>query len=142
LAYTRINLWTNSIALILKKPFFGFGASFFPIIYQFYFFEKFNNSYILHSHNIFIELAFNYGIIVSFLIFLFIFNQILKAYKALKNNDFKNNEKIINKCWLASSIVAVLSQTTDITYYDGRISFMFWFLIAGLKMVNQEKYST
>lgn len=140
LAYTRINLWLNSITLIFKNPFFGYGASFFPIVYQFYFFEKFNSSSIQHSHNIFIELAFNYGIIVSFLIFLFIAYQILKAYKALKNNNFKANEEIINKCWLASSIVAVLSQTSDITYYDGRISFMFWFLIAGLRMVNQEKY--
>ena len=137
LAYTRINLWLNSITLIFKNPFFGYGASFFPIVYQFYFFEKFNSLSIQHSHNIFIELAFNYGIIVSFLIFLFIAYQILKAYKTLKNNNFKTNEEIINKCWLASSIVAVLSQTSDITYYDGRISFMFWFLIAGLRMVYQ-----
>lgn len=140
LAYTRINLWLDSITLIFKNPFFGYGASFFPIVYQFYFFEKFNSSYVQHSHNIFIELAFNYGIIVSFLIFLFIAYQILRAYKALKDNNFKANEEIINKCWLASSIVAVLSQTSDITYYDGRISFMFWFLIAGLRIVNQEKY--
>ena len=62
----RIDIWSKSLVYISKNIFFGYGAGSFSNIY-----ETLNVSLdgIQHSHNIFLELAFNHGIIVSILIF-------------------------------------------------------------------------
>ena len=50
--------------------------------------------------------------------------------------DFNQKyDDIINKSWLAASIIIVISQMNDITYFDGRISVMFWILLAGLRNI-------
>ncbi len=134
LEFRRIDLWNNSIKLISTRPIFGLGAAFFPILYSIYF--KPENYIEQHTHNLFLELAAGYGFIVSISFLLFIVFLLFKAWKVLeKNNILNNNEIAINKSWLAASLVIVLSQMNDVTYYDGRISIVFWILLSGCRNI-------
>ena len=72
LEITRIKIWINTFRLIIQKPIFGFGASTFPIV-----FYNFTNSEMQHSHNMPLQLAYDYGLplsilLTSFITFLFI----------------------------------------------------------------------
>ena len=133
--YRRINLWKDAFSLISKRPFFGLGAAFFPILYDVYY----NPTYYTerHTHNLFIELTASYGFVVSVLTFGFIIYLIFQTWKTIQNNK-KKHDDIFNKSWLAASIIIVLSQMNDITYFDGRISVMFWILLAGLRNIIVE----
>ena len=133
--YRRINLWKDAFSLISKRPFFGLGAAFFPILYDVYY----NPTYYTerHTHNLFIELTASYGFIVSIFTFGFILYLIFQAWRSIKKSKKKYDENI-NKSWLAASIIIVISQMNDITYFDGRISVIFWILLAGLRNIIVE----
>ena len=133
--YRRINLWKDAFSLISKRPFFGLGAAFFPILYDVYY-NPINYTE-RHTHNLFIELTASYGFVVSILTFGFIIYLIFQTWKKIETNK-KKNDDIFNKSWLAASIIIVLSQMNDITYFDGRISVMFWILLAGLRNIIVE----
>ena len=91
-----------------------------------------------HAHNMPLQLAFEYGIpisifLTSFIIYLF--------YKSWKTVFVQNNNKniLLNKCWIASCLVAITSHLTDITYYDGKISILIWILLSGLKCIMENQ---
>ena len=132
----RFNIWEISAKYILKRPFIGWGASSFPILFEL---ETLGTSQgnQLHPHNIFLSLALNYGIIVSLIILSFIIAILLKAFKkytSIFKNELKPKVNLsFDKAWLISCFVLIISQLFDIQYYDGRISISLWILIAGLK---------
>ncbi len=133
LEYRRINLWNNALRIIAQKPLFGLGAAFFPILYEFYYQPK---SYTeQHTHNLFIELSASYGILVSLTILIFILSLIYLSFRKLRNSEIKEKDLLIDKSWLASTFVLLISQMNDITYYDGRISVIFWILLSGLRNI-------
>ena len=128
--FRRINLWRNAFSIISKRPFFGLGAAFFPFLYDVYYNPT--NYTERHTHNLFIELTASYGFIVSLFTFGFIVSLIFQAWKSIKKSK-ENYGENINKSWLAASVIIVISQMNDITYFDGRISVIFWILLAGLR---------
>tara|TARA_Y100000589_G_scaffold18734_1_gene15574 strand:+ start:306 stop:1577 length:1272 start_codon:yes stop_codon:yes gene_type:complete len=131
LEYRRINLWNDAVRLISQKPLFGLGAAFFPILYEFYYQPK---SYTeQHTHNLFLELSASYGILVTLIIFYFIVSLIYFSWKNLSKNDSIDRKILIDRSWLASTVVLLISQMNDITYFDGRISIIFWIFLSGLR---------
>ncbi len=134
LEFRRINLWNNTLKLISSKPIFGLGASFFPVLYEIYY-NPINYTE-QHTHNLFLELAAAYGFLVSISILLFIISLIVFAFKSLQSNNLCFLDEIINKCWIASSLIIILSQMNDVTYYDGRISIIYWILLSGLRNIT------
>lgn len=138
LEYRRINLWKDSVNLISSKPLFGLGAASFPILYELYYQPKSFTEQ--HTHNLFLEISAGYGFIVSSMIFLFIFSLIYYSWKELSSNSFNIKQSLINKSWLASTTVLLISQMNDITYYDGRISVMFWIFLSGLRNIIEERH--
>ena len=94
-----------------------------------------------HTHNIILELAYNYGIPLSILLSSMVFLLLLKTFKLIyrKNNEVHNS--LIDKCWFASTILVTSSHLSDITYYDGKISILIWILLSGLKSIVEEKHS-
>ena len=131
----RVKIWTNSIKFIIQRPLLGFGASTFPLVYLS--FQKSHSFSAQHAHNMPLQLAFEYGIPVSILLTSFISYLCFRAYCEV----FKKGNKIslLNKCWFASSSVAVSSHILDITYYDGKISILIWILLSGLKCIIGNK---
>ena len=114
-------------------PIFGIGAAFFPILYEIYY--EPSNYIERHTHNLFIDLTASYGFLTSFITIGFIITLIFLAWKSIHADRSDNKQFIINKCWLVSTIIIVFSQINDVTYYDGRISIIFWILLSGLKNI-------
>ena len=130
---TRIKIWENSLNLISRRPILGFGAGIFPILYL-----TMNAEYMAqHSHNIILQIAFEYGIPIAFLLttfaLLLIFKSWMKIFHNAKKSSFQIN--LIDKCWYASTFVALISQLNDVTYFEGKISIIIWILLAGIKCI-------
>jgi len=138
LNFTRIKIWKNAISSIMQRPFLGWGASSFSVIYMLN-----NKDFIfLHTHNLLLEVSHNYGIIISIILFTSIFQLMRKTNKQLfskqssilKKMDYPN----IDKYWWTSSFLILFIHLSDVTYYDGRISILFWLLLSGLVMNLRE----
>ena len=132
----RIAIWTSSINFISKKPFLGWGASTFSHLFNYHNesirppLQFFNSQ---HTHNLFLELAHNFGLPLAFIILftiLFLFLKVIKKLRALIDVAF---DYMTLNAWLTSTFIILLFQTTDITYYDGKISLIIIILLAGLK---------
>jgi hypothetical protein len=111
------------------RPILGWGATLFPIIYL----SSVNQRDIQHTHNISLELAFNYGLPVSLLLTTLISLILIKSFKLIFfEKEFKT---AINKSWFSSTIVVIIYNITDVTYYDGKFSLLSWIFIGGLKCI-------
>ncbi len=142
-SFTRIKIWQTAILNIFQRPLLGWGASSFSLIYLI----KNGEPTFQHTHNLFLEIAHNYGIINSLILLITVFLLMCKTKPNIfsKKSFLKNNDQLINKFWWISTSIILLMHLTDITYYDGRISILFWVLIAGirchLREINDNKLS-
>ena len=131
---SRLDIYFFAFKMITQRPLFGWGAGSFGV-----YTNLLNEEYTGHTHNLLIDLAFNYGLLVSIIIFLFVsflcFVSFTKIFLINSNvsTDLKNNYK--DKAWCVSCFILLLSQMLDIQYFDGRISIILWILLAGLRMI-------
>ena len=130
---TRLEILQEAFRVIINNPLFGTGAASFPIIYQL---EK--GFWKGHSHNILTELSISYGIPCTIILVYFIGRILVKSFYNIYTKD-KNN--IFDRSIWTAVIIFILSQQIDIQYFDGRISLIFWILLAGLKCINEENQS-
>ncbi len=121
----RFKIFQISLDQIFKNPIFGLGASSFPIIFALLG-DRFKTNNIQHTHNLITEVAFNYGIFTSLLLFSTICYLIRKNW--IKEN--KSNEDI---GWICAASSILIFNFFDFTYYDARISLIFWILLSGLR---------
>ncbi len=123
----RAEIFKKAFYLISQRPIFGWGAKTFPPLYK-----KLGGVWdVQHTHNFFLELSHNYGLIVAGLIFLSIIYIMSTSFRVIfYSSNFNNLE---NKAWFSSSLVCIIFQTTDFTLYDGKICILFWILLAGLR---------
>ena len=128
LRLTRVDIWINSIKYISSKPIFGIGVGVFPILY-----EVRENIWGRHAHNLFIEIALNYGLLASLFISLGFLLLIFRSFKINRKLNF------FDKSWRLSALIFIYSQLFDVTYYDGRISILCWLVFAGLRSLEKEK---
>ena len=135
--FPRLDIWRVSIIAIFEKPFFGWGAASFPLIYSLYK-MNFVNDKIQHSHNLFFETSISYGIIFSTIIFLLFFRLLYDSWKVIFN---KNGDLINKSLWLAT-LLFIINHMFDVTYYDIRLSMIFWILLASLESIIKEDQLT
>ena len=132
----RINIWIEALNLISKKPYLGFGAGLFPILYL-----SLSGNWVGHTHNIFIELAFNYGIFTSIIFLGFVIIILFKSYRKIYEKSLTKSEdklNLFNKAWWTSTLTIFITQLVDIQYYDGRISVALWILLSGIRSILLE----
>tara|TARA_B100000886_G_scaffold215277_1_gene149286 strand:+ start:11 stop:1138 length:1128 start_codon:yes stop_codon:yes gene_type:complete len=135
-AYNRPFIFIFTTRMIKDRLLLGWGASSFPI----YYFIN-NGIYLGHTHNFFLELAFSYGIIPMLLIITTILSICFISFKKvfLNKNKILFIDLLFDKAWCTSFFVLLMSQMFDLQYFDGRISFTFWVLLAGIKEIMAEK---
>ena len=95
-----------------------------------------------HSHNLIIDTAFNFGLIVAITIFTNIFLISFLSFKKINfssNKEFSDN--LFEKAWWTSIFTFCFTQILDIQYFDGRISIISWILLCGLKQMLDENNS-
>ncbi len=124
--FPRIELYFKTINLIIERPIFGWLAGSFSSIFLLR--GGFLN--IQHTHNLFIQVAFDYGIFPALLLISTIVYLLIKSY--IKIFHIENNSDI-NKAWFTTTLVSVMINLFDIPYYDGKIAILFWVYLAGLK---------
>lgn len=129
----RIDMWKISLKAIANKPIFGWGAGTFIFLYLYYG-GLYKYKAPTHSHNFFLELAYNYGLPLAFILTLFIAYLFWRVLSKKTTNIFRNNN--IDRSWFASSLVLIIFFLTDLPYYDGKVSIIFWILLSGLKCIG------
>ena len=124
--YPRLDIWSNAIFFIIKKPLFGWGANSFPSLY--FLKTGLSNS---HTHNLFLELSISYGLIVSILIFGVIIYILYKSFLSifLKNQPLSLTEK----GWWVAAFLFFFSHLYDVLIYDIRINIASWIFLVGLR---------
>ena len=136
-SFTRLNIYKESISFIIERPFLGWGSASFPLL-----FLSRKNDWIGHSHNIFFELAINYGLVCAAIVGFGIFSILLKSFKSIYfiNKFPLNSEKrkfyYFDKAWWTATTVLLFSQFFDIQYFDFRIGMIFWILLSGLSKIK------
>ena len=133
----RFEIWKSAVHFISQKPILGWGGSTFPYL------NSFHNSKILtpivftdaqHTHNIFLELAHNFGIPLAILITSAILYLLIRNLIKIKKENIKF-DNLQSNAWLLSSFLVLLFHMTDIPYYDGRVSLLISILFAGLRCI-------
>ncbi len=135
LDYPRINIWKNALSLIKQRPLFGWGAGSFPYVTAY--FPPFQNYQ--HTHNLIMELAFNFGIPISIIVFTTTATLLKEAFIKIKSVKNSLDEYKICISFLASFVVFLIAHLNDITYYDGKISIIFSIFLAALKNIIEQK---
>ncbi len=133
LSLHRLDVYKNALYFIFRNPLFGWGASTFGALYLL----KSGISPAFHTHNLILEIAYNYGIVPSLIITLFIFNLFFITLTYLKKDKF-NKILLIDKIWLTAAISSIIFHMSDFPYYDGKVSILFWLLLAGINSINNE----
>ena len=131
--YPRIKIYSITMDLISKNPFLGWGSSTFSNLYRL----NSNDASHQHSHNIFLELAFNFGIPLAIFMFIILVKLLSDSFKLIYKQN-KNKKLYFEKAWLISSFIIIICQLTDITYFDGKIALLIWILLTGLKCILDE----
>ena len=140
----RIILFRSVINYILQRPFLGWGSGTFAFIFLAkenmwnppFVFYKFQ-----HTHNLFLEMAFNFGIPIAITlttIALFIF---FKALKILLSYEPKDDFYILDKAYISSGIVVFLIHLSDLPFYDGKVSMLICILFSTLRSISLTKNS-
>ena len=124
--FGRIEIWKFAFEYISLSPLWGWGAAAFPIL-----FEIKTGIYKGHTHNLFTELAFSFGLII---LAIFIFSITKIIWISFKKDIYESKKpRLYDQAWKASFLVILFSQMFDVQYFDFRISLMFWFLLGGLR---------
>lgn len=133
--FSRFEIYKKTFELISIKPFWGWGPMSFPIIYEF-----FDGKYeVKHTHNIFLELAYNYGLIVTLVFIILTCIITFNSFKVILFQEKFNT--ISNKAFLASFLAIIIFHLSDFPYYDGKISLISWIIISALNSIIRESKS-
>ncbi len=137
---TRFEIWKYTFINILKKPFFGWGSGSFPFLI-----EEIKGIWKGHPHNLYLELFFSYGVLVGSIILSTFYKIISISFSKIFSQKTESSN-YIDKAWFIGLFIILFSQLLDIQYFDFRISFSLWILLAGLKNIihddiisNEEK---
>jgi O-antigen ligase len=123
LAITRLAQWQTALSLIAERPWLGWGAAAFSLIYP-----QRTGRWHGHPHNIPIDLAVSHGLPVALLVVGLVLVLLLRsAQRGMANGT------LFDRAWWASTLVLVALHATDIPMYDSRINVAGWVLLAGLR---------
>ena len=128
----RFEIWSKTTNLIFQRPFLGWGASTFAVVYTI----KGGFYKIQHTHSIPLELAYNFGIPLAIILCTFSIFLLFRGWKIVFTNG--KNYLDINLYWLTSLTLVFVSHINDISYYDGKVSLLIWILLSGVKCINDE----
>ena len=78
-----------------------------------------------------------YGIPIAIILTLFVSCLFFKSWNIIFQKR-SNLNTVVNKAWVVSTLIILISHLSDVTYYDGRISLLIWTLLSGLKSILDE----
>lgn len=130
-SYPRFEIWRKSIDFIFKYPLFGFGAGSFSIIYL----MKGGIFNAQHPHNLFLQIAYNYGIPSALVLFISVIYIYFKSRQKETIELSISKDEIFNNPWRTSLLIFITLHLFDITYFDLRISILFWVILSANRCI-------
>jgi len=132
---SRLYQWNEAIKLIGERPWLGWGAAAFSLLYVLR-----QGTWLGHAHNFPLETAISHGIPVAFLLVLVVSALLLVAlrYGVLTISDKKINcdgGAVFDRAWWGATLVLVSLHSVDMPFFDMRINIAGWVLLAGLRCV-------
>jgi O-antigen ligase len=123
LAITRLAQWRLALELIGERPWLGWGAAAFSLIYPLR-----TGHWHGHPHNLPIDLAVSHGLPVAVLVVgLVLVLLVGSARRGMVAGS------LFDRAWWTSALVLVALHASDIPMYDSRINVAGWVLLAGLR---------
>jgi hypothetical protein len=127
LAITRLAQWQVAVGLIAERPWLGWGAAAFSIIYPMR-----TGFWHGHPHNLPIDLALSHGVPVAVLVVGLVLWLLGRAgWLGMAGGS------LFDRAWWAATLVLVALHATDIPLYDSRVNVAGWVLLAGLRCYRQ-----
>ena len=123
LAITRLAQWGTALTLIGERPWLGWGAAAFSLIYPLR-----TGHWHGHPHNLPIDLALSHGLPVAVLVV-----GLVLALLGRSAQRGMVTGALFDRAWWASAVVLVALHASDIPMYDSRINVAGWVLLAGLR---------
>lgn len=123
LAITRLSQWGVAVGLVAERPWLGWGAAAFSVIYPLR-----TGHWHGHPHNLPIDLALSHGLPVALLLVGFVGWLLVRSYRL-----GMVAAPVFERAWWASALVLVALHATDMPLYDSRINIAGWILLAGLR---------
>ena len=120
---TRLEMWTVARQLVLERPWLGWGAAAFGMLYSL---RSGFSAY--HPHNLPLDLGLSFGVPVALLLLAVPTWVVTKAMRRGMATS-----AIADRGWLAAFLLLASIHAMDSTYYDSRINMAGWFLLAGLR---------
>ncbi|KKZ14824.1 MAG: ligase [Candidatus Synechococcus spongiarum 142] len=122
-ATTRLGQWSTASQLLLERPWLGWGAAAFGMLYSLH--SGFSHG---HPHNLPLDLGLSFGAPVALLLLAV---PIWVAVAAMRHG--MATASLTDRGWLAAFLLLASIHATDLPYYDARINMAGWFLLAGLR---------
>jgi O-antigen ligase len=120
----REEIWRLAINKIIAEPWFGHGFMSFRFLCH----AAYRGNAIPHSHNIFLDMLLNFGIVGSALFFLFI----IMYYISLLKLRFQEKNVTISSLILAVTVAALFHGLTDLTLLWIQTFPLFLLILSGL----------
>lgn len=123
LAVTRLAQWQVALGLIAERPWLGWGAAAFSVIYPLR-----TGFWHGHPHNLPIDLALSHGVPAALLLVGLVLWLLIRAARLGMVAG-----GLFDRAWWAAALVLVALHATDIPMYDSRINVAGWVLLVGLR---------
>ena len=121
LASTRISQWNVALQLIGERPWLGWGAAAFSVIYPLR-----TGQWHGHAHNLPLELAIGHGLPVAVLLVGFVVALLVVSLR-------RGLSGLFDRAWWTALFVLMVLHGTDLPFFDSRLNIAGWILLAGLR---------
>jgi O-antigen ligase len=121
LAITRLAQWQAALTLVAERPWLGWGAAAFSLIYPLR-----TGHWHGHPHNLPIDLAVSHGVPVALLLVGLVLGLLLLSLRPALLRG-----RLADRAWWTSVVVLAILHATDMPFFDSRINVAGWVLLAG-----------
>ena len=126
---TRLSQWQYGLQLIAARPWLGWGAAAFSVLYPIHAQRKWHG----HSHNLPLELAVSHGLPVAVLV---AGTVLVLLMFALWKGMLRGGP--MDRAWWTALLVLITMHATDLPFFDSRLNILGWILLAGVCAFNCE----
>ncbi len=134
--HSRVSQWDVALQLIAQRPWLGWGAAAFSVLYPLITAKKWHG----HTHNLPLELSVSHGLPVALLVVGTVLALLITALRrGVLNGGVQKlgmiRSTVFDRAWWAASLILVVMHATDLPFFDSRLNIFGWILLAGLRCV-------
>jgi len=120
----RVSIWLGTIAMLRDHWFAGIGpgVAAFNKVYPLY---SFNTVYAPHSHNLYLQVICDAGVIGIVVFLAVLFNYFRNLCSAVARAS-ENTSKILQTAAISSVLGFLIQGVTDHSFYNYRVTLVFW----------------